>query len=166
MAIKFTCPHCQRHIEADDEMAGESAACECGQPLTVPVPDRLKVAQPVKASAPVGSEPVTSTVAQSGGSPLTPPVANIVTGEGLYDLLLYVGVSLVVLGFLITCIGVSVYPHRNEAVDGVRTYSALARNGLPIGFALDIGGVGVALWAARFRRKKRSERNPVTRQDA
>ncbi|MDA1143225.1 MAG: hypothetical protein O3B01_32100 [Planctomycetota bacterium] len=38
MSIRFTCPNCNNTVEADDEMAGHLAQCECGQDLTVSVP--------------------------------------------------------------------------------------------------------------------------------
>jgi DNA-directed RNA polymerase subunit RPC12/RpoP len=37
MAIEFKCPHCEKPLQADDQMAGQKAKCPgCGKELEVP----------------------------------------------------------------------------------------------------------------------------------
>ena len=47
-SFKFTCPHCQQHIEADADMIGMTVDCPtCGQPFDVPRVEDARPAPPV-----------------------------------------------------------------------------------------------------------------------
>ncbi len=53
MAIKFECPHCNQHVEAEDDWAGRELECPaCSKKLTIPQPDQPGPATPPSPSAP------------------------------------------------------------------------------------------------------------------
>ena len=44
--IKFTCPHCQKHLSAPDEYAGRKVKCpKCQQPVVIPEAEAVAVAE-------------------------------------------------------------------------------------------------------------------------
>jgi hypothetical protein len=56
VAIAFLCPHCSKHYERDDALAGRRVRCkQCGTEFRVPSPSRLQTSP---KSAPVGPSPV------------------------------------------------------------------------------------------------------------
>ena len=51
--MKFSCPKCAQHLEADDEMAGVSAQCpSCATQLTIPEQQRIPPVIPMDSPVP------------------------------------------------------------------------------------------------------------------
>jgi ribosomal protein S27E len=52
MAIKFSCPHCQKALSVKDHLAGKKVQCPaCKKPLTIPAGGRILQSRPVDVEA-------------------------------------------------------------------------------------------------------------------
>ncbi|MBM3859373.1 MAG: hypothetical protein FJ395_06950 [Verrucomicrobia bacterium] len=56
--MRFACPYCNQHIEADDDMAGETIHCPfCQRQITIPAQSTLPPKMPTPEPAPPGAVP-------------------------------------------------------------------------------------------------------------